>query len=162
MKISKKMLIAIVTVVVLAVAAGAVWYLNKPEQGTNLVSEQYTVAGITNAFGANLKMVSLLAPEKDLIDAFDRQYKPFITPELLAEWKADPTKAIGRSTSSPYPDKIEIASVNKVSKKSYVVTGNVIEVANATKGTVTTVSVYPVTLTFTNVDGTWLISALER
>ncbi|HRH31663.1 MAG TPA: hypothetical protein PK950_03275 [Candidatus Paceibacterota bacterium] len=159
---NKKTLKIIAIIALVVIAAGAVWYATKPKYASNLVGGEYAVAGITNAFGANLKMVSLTAEPALIAESMDRQYKPFVTEKLLADWKADPTKAIGRLTSSPYPDKIEIASVSKVSKKSYVVTGNVIEVATGTKGAVTTVSVYPITLTYKNIKGVWLIDELVK
>jgi hypothetical protein len=139
-----------------------VWNTQKDTPSSNLVGGEYAVSGITKAFGANLKMVSLMAPAEEVSTAMDRQYKPFVTPELLAAWKSDPMSAPGRLTSSPYPDRIEIASVSKLSKTSYKVTGNVIEVTNASKGATETASVYPIALTYTNVDGTWLISAMEK
>lgn len=146
---------------IIIVAVGVWYYVRSSNgQGTNLASDQYAVAGITNAFGANLKMVSLLSPTVG--DDMDRQYKPFVTADLLAAWKANPMTAPGRETSSPYPDKIEIASVTMVSKNSYIVTGNVSEVTTGSKGSTTQVSVYPVKLTFSRVNCTWLISALEK
>ncbi|MBP9851780.1 MAG: hypothetical protein KBC67_00785 [Candidatus Pacebacteria bacterium] len=159
---NKKTRNIILIIALVVIAAGAVWYVTKPKYASNLIGGEYAVAGITNAFGANLKMVSLTAEPALVAESMDRQYKPFVTEKLLAEWKADPTKALGRQTSSPYPDKIEIASVSKVSKKSYVVTGNVIEVATGTKGAVTTVSVYPVTLTYKNIRGVWLIDEVVK
>jgi hypothetical protein len=159
---NKKTLQIIGIIVAVVIVGGAIWYSQAHQKSSNLVGGEYAVAGITNAFGANLKMVSLLADKDDVAASMDIHYKPFVTPELLAEWKADPTLAPGRQTSSPFPDKIEVASVSKINSRTYKVTGNVLEVANGTKGSTQVVSVYPITLTYKNFDGTWLITELEK
>ena len=111
-------------------------------------------------FGRTLKNVSLLMPPSDIATQLQVQYGKYLTPELLAQWQADPTQALGRSVSSPWPERIDIVSITKQEDNSYAVQGDVIEVANG--NTLEPVAVYPVTLTLRSVADTWLIAQVQK
>jgi hypothetical protein len=160
---SNTSLIIVIVIIIAAAIVGGVLYSKRsdaPGKPSTSNNAEYAVAAITNAFGANLKMVSLVAPAADVAAAMDSYYKPFVTPALLATWKSDPSIAPGKKTSSPYPDKIEIASVSKLTDKTYRVVGNVMEVTNSTTGT-KPASNYPMILSFENIDGVWLITNVQ-
>lgn len=93
-------------------------------------SEEREVRQVIADFGKKLNMVSLAAPKEIAARSIREQYAPFISPELLAAWEADPEKAPGRLTSNPYPDRIDIVLVEKEGD-AYVVQGKVIEVTSS-------------------------------
>jgi type II secretory pathway pseudopilin PulG len=109
-------------------------------------------------FGRKLKNVSILAA--DYKNQLQTQYGAYVTPALLMKWKADSSLALGRTTSSPWPDRIEIVSVTKQNETTYKVEGNVIEV-NADQP-VAAVAVYPVTITVQLDRGVWLITNVVK
>lgn len=69
------------------------------------------VRTVVERFGQQLQRVSLLAPESLRAEQMRESYGPFVAPDLLAAWLRDPHHAPGRQTSSPWPDRIEISSV---------------------------------------------------
>lgn len=92
--------------------------------------QEKAVRRVVEEFGYQLKDVSLMAPKEDVADAMEDNYGPYVVPELLAEWENDPVNAPGRLTSSPWPDRIEIAKIQKESDTRYVVEGDIVEVTN--------------------------------
>ena len=113
------------------------------------------------AFGAALKSVSVLAPADSVAAAMDASYGAYVAPELLSQWKADPSKAPGRQTSSPWPDRIQIAQM-KESGGAFIVDGTVVEVANGTGGAEDVVGTYPVQLRLEKRGTSWLITSFEK
>ena len=57
--------------------------------------------------------MSLSAPAAVVKKSMTDNYSEFVTPELLSKWESDPKNAPGRLVSSPWPDHIEILSVEK-------------------------------------------------
>lgn len=85
---------------------------------------------LVTEFGTKLKMVSLLAPQDELRAAMEANYGAYVAPELLAQWVNDPTMALGRQTSSPWPERIDVVSVEQIGEGAvYRVEANIIEVA---------------------------------
>jgi hypothetical protein len=80
-------------------------------------------------FGRALKNVSLLSPAAG--EDIETNYRDFLDPALLAQWKADPSKALGRTTSSPWPESIEIGSISRFGSGAYDVNGKIIDMTNA-------------------------------
>lgn len=110
-----------------------------------------TVAG----FGNQLNSVSLLSP--NVTDEIQHAYRPYVTPQLLAEWMRDPSMAPGRATSSPWPDHIEVDRVTRTEDGSYEVTGRVmLKTSSGDAG------IIPVALTVANIDGSYLIAQYEE
>jgi hypothetical protein len=83
---------------------------------------------VVEAFGRRLQLVSLLSPTA--ADDIRSQYADYIAPTLLDQWAADPAHAPGRMTSSPWPDRIEISSLTKISTGLYAVSGEIVEVTS--------------------------------
>jgi len=90
----------------------------------------------------------------------EAQYSRLVSPELLGQWKADPSAAIGRAVSNPVPDSIDIVSVESVADGTYRVSGNVIEVTASDPKK--PAAVYPLTLIVERRGGAWLITATEK
>lgn len=106
-------------------------------------------------FGNQLNSVSLLAPTAS--EDIQRTYGPFVAPELLAVWVANPSSAPGRLTSSPWPDHIAVESVTKNEVGAYDVVGRIILAASTGEA-----GAVPVSLTVTNIDGSFLITRYEE
>jgi hypothetical protein len=148
-------------VIVLIVALGAVYAFTMPsasEPQSMSTSSPIVIpeAGqVVEDFGAHLRNVSLLAPAADLKAAMDENYGPYVAPELLAQWEADPSNALGRETSSPYPARIQIGQQG-AQDDVYVVYGTVIDVAQGGGGE-EIVGTYPVEFALKQINGRWMI-----
>ena len=154
----KQWIIGIVAALALAaiVALGA---LDRPAPGATVSnSEDAAIRSAVTALGARLKNVSLLSPTA----AADMRehYGPYVTPELLAGWQADPASAPGRQTSSPWPDRIEITDVS-AKEASATARGNIVEVANSgVPGAFA--GMYPVAIGLERRGDAWLVSSWSR
>ncbi len=127
--------------------------------------DDMAIRTLVTDFGSKLKNISLLMSPTDVRNQMQEHYGEYLTSELLAEWQADPGKAVGRNVSSPWPEKINVAGITKVSDTTYKVEGNVIEVATAPSTTTTETeiaAVYPVTLMVIKNGDRWLISGIEK
>jgi hypothetical protein len=111
-------------------------------------------------FGATLKNVSLLADAAALAQAIDQNYAPYITPELLADWKANPTHVPGRLTSSPWPERLTIGTITEQGS-GRIVTGEVILVTNGDTAGATADTV-PYVAQLIPTDGGWKIAAYQE
>ncbi len=123
-------------------------------------ADKEAVISLVEAFGSRLQYVSLLAPEDILVESIRANYGPYVSPALLEEWVENPQSAPGRLTSSPWPDRIEVLEVEKLSEDQYEVRGNIIEVTSVEKLTGGAAAKYPVVLMVRRVDGRWLIDAV--
>lgn len=118
------------------VLAGIMFALLRPQPpSTNFIVRQ-----VVNGFGDEMSQVSLLAPASALAEDMDEHYALYIHPTLLESWKQNPSTALGRHVSSPYPDTIEIASVMPRADGTYAVQGNIIYKTN-TAGTTTVTAI---------------------
>jgi hypothetical protein len=133
---------------------------NNSNGGNNVVfSETETAIRMKVVeFGQKLKNVNTLAA--DYKNQVQSQYGTYVTPDLLAKWKATPSLALARTASSPWPDRIEIVKVTKTNDTTYKIEGNVIEVS--VDQPVLPVVMYPVTITVQQDRGVWLITAVTK
>ena len=83
-------------------------------------------------FGSVLQKVSLLGPKEELEKSM-KEYGDVVSSGLLEQWLTDPLNAPGRLTSSPWPDRIDIKTTEKLSDNSYELNGEVIEITNVDK-----------------------------
>jgi hypothetical protein len=134
MSTSKRYLVVLLTLVVASAAALGFYSYYK---STHTLSDSAQVRIVVANFGDELRFVSLLAPAQNVANAMDQHYAFYVHPDLLAKWKADPSTALGRLTSSPYPDRIDITGSQKNDDGTYYVLGNIVEVANTVVGTTT-------------------------
>lgn len=127
----------------------------EPQQ--KVETDEEIIKDLVTAFGGKLQNVSLLAPQEVLVKSLEENYADYVVPALLEEWKANPQKAPGRMVSSPWPDRIEITSIEKTSNTAYTVQGDIIEVTSTEQETGEAAAKQPVTLKVKKADGSWLI-----
>lgn len=116
------------------------------------------VSAAVESFGAAMKNVSILAPAADVQRAMEQYYAPYVAPDLLAQWEADPAHALGRSVSSPWPDRIVVDDEAEQTDGSYVVHGRVVEVTSAEASSGGAAAAYPVSLQLSKINGDWMIA----
>jgi hypothetical protein len=131
----KKTLVIVLIVLIVGVGGFYVWQnLSNPQQTEQPKQSEQTdealIRVVVEDFGKSLKNVSLQAPKETAIKSIEENYKDFITPQLLDTWKADPSKALGRFVSSPWPDRIEIQEITKINDTQYLVKGKIIEITS--------------------------------
>lgn len=90
-------------------------------------AEKNKVIKFVQSFGEQLRMVSLLAPEDILKETMNEYYGDFVTAELIEKWLVDPVAAPGKLTSSPWPGRIDVLSVEEIAENQYIVKGNIVE-----------------------------------
>ncbi len=162
---NKKQLTFFISVLVFIIGASIVIAkINRDNRHVAAVSlaEQSAVTQTVSDFGHKLQLVSLLAPSSDLKESMDREYGPYVAPELLSLWKSDPMIAPGRIVSSPWPDRIEISHISLNADGSYSVSGTVVEVTSTEAKNGTALDTYPVTMTLQKRNGIWLITAFHK
>jgi hypothetical protein len=114
------------------------------------------VARIVEDFGNKLQAVSLLSP--NVAEEMTREYSEYVSPDLLKQWISDPALAPGRMVSSPWPDRIEVLSLSKISEGQYSVTGEIIEVTSSELASGGAANKIPVQMVVRWIDGRWWIT----
>ena len=122
--------------------------------------EKSEAAALAEEFGQRLKLVSLAAPEDIVTEDMRRYYGDLVSPELLAAWEQNPLNAPGRLVSSPWPDRIEVRTVQKISAQTYNVQGQIIEITSVEEGTDASAAKRPVSLIISLQGGEWKIAGL--
>ncbi|MDD4358509.1 MAG: hypothetical protein PHY30_01690 [Candidatus Pacebacteria bacterium] len=149
----KTILIIIFALVVIAGAIRGIYFL----QESNVIiqnQEENDVKSLVENFGKTLKNVSLLSPTAS--QDIEENYKDFIAEGLLNKWKEYPSGALGRLTSSPWPEQIDIANIKKVNSNNYVVYGDVIKMTSTGKS-----EGEPIELNVQKANGRWLITEVK-
>lgn len=123
-------------------------------------NDENAVRNLVEEFGKKLQMVSLMATPELVSQSLKENYSHFISPALLAKWQKEPQSAPGRMVSSPWPDRIEITSMEKASKILYKVTGTIIEVTSTEKGNGGFTAKRPVILMVKRIEERWLIDGV--
>lgn len=123
--------------------------------------EKVLIENMVKGFGEKLKMVSLLAPEDMVKDSIKEYYGEFVSPTLLEKWLNDPAKAPGRTISSPWPERIDIISAEKLSDTEYEVKGYIIEVTSVEMAEGGIAASRPAKFLVRNIDGKWLIDDIK-
>lgn len=85
-----------------------------PDTYQSDAAQEQRVRAVVADLGVRLKNVSLLSPSA--AQDMAREYGKYVAPELLARWQSDPSQAPGRLTSSPWPERIDILSLQKSGK----------------------------------------------
>ncbi|MGI6227791.1 MAG: hypothetical protein ACOYJ1_16245 [Peptococcales bacterium] len=97
-------------------------------------NDEEVIKNVVENFGSRLQLVSLLGPKDAVEKSIIENYSDFITPALLELWVNNPLNAaLGRVLSSPWPDRIEIQSIDKISQDVYEVKGEIIEITSVEK-----------------------------
>jgi len=115
------------------------------------------VAAVVKSFGERLQLVSLQGPAKNVAQDMQENYGTLVSPALLKRWQNAPLEAPGRMVSSPWPDRIEIKSVKKITSDSYLVEGEIIEITSVEKISGGAAATRPINLTVKKIGGKWLI-----
>ena len=109
-------------------------------------------------FGSKLQNISLQAPKDLLNKSIEENYADFVTPTILEEWMKNPKKAPGRNLSSPWPDRIEILSIEESAKDTFEVKGEVIEITSMAKVNGGIAGKRPISLMVEKINERWLIN----
>jgi type II secretory pathway pseudopilin PulG len=148
-----KKLLLILFIILLAVAVVSFYSWNQLRQ------DKSAVRSVVENFGKTLQNVSLLSPT--LAQDMEENYKDFLDPTLLAQWKEDPSKALGRLTSSPWPDGIEISSIEQFGSDTYDVNGNIIEITSVEEAQKGIPAKRPIRLSVVKFEDRWLITSVS-
>lgn len=144
--------------VILLIIGGAYLISKTPFQ----VDQQSAVRNVVEQFGKELSDVSLLAPKNDVAAQMQAHYDEYVAMPLLITWMNDPLHAPGRLTSSPWPDRIDIGSIEQIGEGPvYHVEGQLIEVTNEGGGigeSPTEALRRPITLTVEKLTEGWRIT----
>jgi len=124
------------------------------EQMQNYSSQEEVITNLVKDFGSKLKLVSILSPKETLEKDMRENYGDFVSEKLIEKWLSNPESALGRFTSSPWPDRIDIENIEKVSEEEYKVQGKIIEVtSNEKDGNIKR----EITLSIRKIETKWLI-----
>jgi hypothetical protein len=147
-------------------AAAAIQGLTPASRGTGPRAEKERVCDspgardVVEQLGRRLKQVSLLAPDDIVAQQIGGAYASLVTPALLNAWTADPDSAPGRFVSSPWPDRIEVQSIEPADGGACRVEGAVVYVTSLELTTGEAASREPIVL-WVQKDGGWRVSAYE-
>ena len=122
-------------------------------------ADQQAISNLVENFGKKLQTVPLLASQEVAAQSMKDNYGSFVSPTLLAKWQQDPTNAPGRMVSSPWPERIEILSMEKISADDYQVKGNIIEITSEEKANGGAAATRPIALEVKRSEKQWLIEA---
>lgn len=103
-----------------------------------------------------MKQVSLLAPADVAAESIRKAYGGLADPQLLDAWTRDPARAPGRTVSSPWPDRIEIADVSEQRGDTASVTGAIVEATSTGDA-----ARIPVRVKLRRENDAWLITAFD-
>ena len=124
-------------------------------------SDEAAVMKLVSDFGSKLKNVSLLAPAEAVKNSLQENYGGLASPALLAKWQNDPDNAPGRAASSPWPERIDITVVEKLSDSSYEIKGEIITMTSVEMVNGGVAGKKPVILEAEKIDNRWLITSYE-
>lgn len=80
-----------------------------------------------------------------------------MSPELLADWINNPSKALGRKVSSPLPERIEIKNIQRISENKFLIEGDVIEITSVEAVEGGEANRFQITLTLEKRNSKWVI-----
>jgi len=80
----------------------------------------------------------------------------------LQAWIIDPSQTPGRVVSSPWPERIEIKAVSQLSRNTYLVCGEIIEVTSSELVCGGAANRIPIRVTVQQVDGEWSITEFTQ
>jgi hypothetical protein len=120
-------------------------------------SDEKAVRNLVGGFGEKLKIGSLMAPKDTVKKNMQENYGDLVSPTLLKKWQNDPLNAPGRLVSSPWPDRIEILTIDRLSKNAFVVKGEIIEITSAEEKNGGVFAKRPIMLIVKKTNDRWLI-----
>lgn len=124
-------------------------------------AEKLEVIKFVEGFGEQLKMIPLLAPEDLLKEYMNEYYGDYVSEELIEKWLQDPVEAPGKLTSSPWPECIDVLSVEKIDNNKYRVMGGIIELTSVEVEHGGIAATREITLDVLKTDDKWMIIDVE-
>jgi len=121
---------ALCIVVVAVIVLGALVSCGGSSVAELTAEEKARITELIDNFGHELTNVTIIDPENVVAEQIKEHYTPYLTSNLLSKWVFDPSLAMGRTTSSPWPDRIEVDSMEKVDSGRIKVQGHVVWVAS--------------------------------
>jgi hypothetical protein len=89
-----------------------------------------TVRRVVEDFGDVIKNVPLAGTPEIVTLAIRENYSIYLSDELLNQWVRNNNQALGRETSSPWPERIDIESITKNESGDYTVKGEVVSMTS--------------------------------
>ena len=123
-------IVALCLVVVAVIVIGALVACGGSTAAELTAEEKAQITELLDNFGRELTNVTIIDPENVVAEQIKEHYTPYLTSNLLSKWVLDPSLAMGRTTSSPWPDRIEVDSMEKVDSDRIKVQGYVVWVAS--------------------------------
>jgi len=133
-------------------------YLYKETEKKERISMEISV--VIEEFGNRLKNVYLTTPKEEVKKAIEENYRDFLSPTLLNSWLENPSKALGRVTSSPWPERIEFIGA-LIDDNQCVAFGKIIEVTSVEMIEGGEAGSQIVKFTLKKINGKWLIDGVE-
>jgi hypothetical protein len=156
--VNRRILVGILIVLIVLVAGTLLVKSMRPHLiGRNERSE---ITALVETFGSKLKEVSLSDPEEVVSREIGKVYAPFVNASFLSKWISDPSTAPGRAASSPWPEKIEMISMEKLDSHTVEVKGNIVYMTSVEMAQGGNAGEDPIVLIAGNdtQNGKWLIS----
>lgn len=144
-------------VIALLLVLALAWFFSPSQK---IAREDAGVRQLVLDFGSKLQQVSLAADRDRVRTAIEERYAPYVTPELLAAWMANPDRAPGRETSSPWPDRVNVATITQQGR-SRIVNGEIIYMTSA-EAAGESADTVPYVAQVTQIDGQWKIAAFDE
>ena len=148
----------VIGIVLLLVISVGEYFLLKPSTTTPPnpadINAIYQVVG---EFGARLKDVVITTSDQNVITAVDFNLKQLITDRPYQVFVQDKIRIPGRYVSSPWPERIEINSIQMLDSGSYTVNGSQVVMTDDTVAHSGNAGETPITLTLRKVNGIWLV-----
>lgn len=143
--------------VAVIIAALAISLLINPVTGKISTADEEQITLMVTHFGEQLRTVSLQDPKAEVAKTMQENYSDYVSRDLIEYWVENPGMAPGRQSSSPWPVRIDVISIKKLTKERYEVVGQIIEITGEMPVEGTAAATRPITLEVNKTGGRWLI-----
>lgn len=161
---NKRFLVAaVIVLLVVVVFVAGFFFWNSINPNTIKRDEKAEVTALVENFGSKLKEVSLSDPGEVVSQEIETIYAPFVSSNLLLDLTNNPARAPGRDVSSPWPEKIEIISMEKLDSHTIQVKGKIVYMTSVEMTQGGNAGETPIMLWVRNynANGAWLIDQLS-
>lgn len=94
-------------------------------------ADSIAVRNLVLEFGSQMKQITLQGPDSALSRSYRTHYGTIVANSLIIEWVKDRTRAPGRHTSSPWPERVEILNLARKSPRAFLVDAEIVERTSA-------------------------------
>ncbi|HUO50109.1 MAG TPA: hypothetical protein VMU25_00850 [Candidatus Paceibacterota bacterium] len=155
----RKNALIVAVIVVVAVIGTTLLVASFLNNGASQEIQKGEVSSLVTSFGKQLQKVSVLSP--DASSTMATVYGAYASPQLLHDWQKNPATAPGRTTSSPWPDHIDITSINPQGS-GFIVNGNIVLMTSNETAHGGNAGLIPVVMLILNQNGKWQIVAYQE